>query len=311
VTWDHPALLEAYLGWDGQQAVHDYRWYDPWDNQPEPWDDNGHGTHTTGTIVGLDGENKVGVAPGAKWIACRNMRHGIGNPGSYLSCMEFLFAPFPLDGDPIHDGDPARGANVVNNSWGCPAEEGCQPDTLRVAVDNLRAAGQMMVVSAGNDGPKCGTVQDPPAIYDNVLSVGAIAAGDQAASFSGRGPVTADGSLRLKPDVVAPGVDIRSSVRKGYASLPGTSMAGPHVAGAVALLWSMEPQLVGDLQRTESLLIGTAQPLTVDSVCDPSTPAGDLVCACGTDGLQSIPNQVYGWGQIDIWAAAQSLEETR
>jgi len=296
----------AYLGWDGSAASHDYHWYDPWDGKAEPWDDNGHGTHTTGIMVGLDGENKVGLAPGARWIACRNMRQGIGKPGAYVSCMEFLLAPFPIGGDPFHDGDPARGAQVVNNSWGCPKKEGCRPDTLRLAVENLRAAGQMMVASAGNDGPACGTVQDPPALYDAAFSVGATGPGGRAASFSSRGPVTAGGSHLPKPDLVAPGVNIRSSVPGGYASLPGTSMAGPHVAGAVALLWSMEPALVGDVDHTEAILVETARHLTVDAVC--STRAGlSTVCACGGDTPSTVPNNVYGWGQVDVWAAAQKL----
>jgi subtilisin family serine protease len=236
------------------------------------------------------------------------MRHGIGNPGAYLSCMEFLLAPFPLASDAFR-GDPARGAHIVNNSWGCPAEEGCQVDTLRTAVDNLRATGQMMVVSAGNEGPTCGSVQDPPAIYDNVFSVGAITQGDQAAEFSSRGPVTIDGSQRAKPDIVAPGVNIRSSVPGGYASLPGTSMAGPHVAGAVALLWSIDPSLVGDIDRTEALLTETAQKLTVDTVCSGGDSEQGIDCACGDDGPGSVPNQVYGWGQVDVWSAVQNLLE--
>ena len=279
VDWEHPALIEAYLGWDGAAASHDYHWYDAWDGRPEPWDDNGHGTHTTGTVVGSDGENQIGVAPGARWIACRNMRHGIGNPGGYISCMEFLLAPFPLAGDPFRDGDPARGAHVVNNSWGCPLEEGCLPDTLRAAIGNLRVAGQMMVVSAGNDGPLCSTVQDAPAIYDEVYSVGALTQADQAAEFSSRGPVTVDASHLPKPDIVAPGVDIRSSIPDGYASLPGTSMAGPHVAGAVALLWSMDPSLIGDLERTEEVLAASAQPLTTAASCEgpASSPMGGHV----------------------------------
>jgi subtilisin family serine protease len=306
VAWDHPALKAAYLGWDGNTADHNYHWYDPWDGRAEPWDDNGHGTHTTGIMVGLDGENKVGLAPGARWIACRNMRQGIGNPGAYVSCMEFLLAPFAIGGDPFHDGDPAQGAHVVNNSWGCPKKEGCLPDTLRFAVDNLRAAGQMMVASAGNDGPACSTVQDPPAIYDAVLSVGAIAQGDRAAAFSSRGPVTVDASFLAKPNLVAPGVDVRSSVPLGYASLPGTSMAGPHVAGAVALLWSIDPALAGDVDRTEAILVETAQPLTVDAVCSGQSRSG-VVCACGGDTAGAVPNNVYGWGQVDVWAAAQKL----
>ena len=307
VAWDHPALKEAYLGWDGAAVDHNYHWYDPWDGRPEPWDDSGHGTHTTGTVVGRDGENQIGLAPGARWIACRNMRQGLGNPGSYVSCMEFLLAPFPLGGEAFHDGDPSRGAHVVNNSWGCPPEEGCQPDTLRVAVDNLRASGQMMVVSAGNDGPACGTVEMPPALYDEALTVGATYAGDQAAGFSSRGPVEADDSGRRKPDLVAPGVDIRSAVPGGYVPLPGTSMAGPHVAGAVALLWSASPGLLGDVARTEALLLETAQPLTVDAVCASGPAEAGTVCGCGGDEPGIAPNNVYGWGQVDVWAAVQRV----
>jgi subtilisin family serine protease len=288
-------------------ADHDYAWYDPWDGRPAPWDDSGHGTHTAGTAVGRDGENQIGMAPGARWIACRNMRHGMGNPGSYVSCMEYLLAPFPQEGDPLHDGDPARGAHVVNNSWGCPTEEGCEPGTLRPGLDNLRVAGQMMVVSAGNEGPVCSTVQDPPAIYDSVLSVGAVTQQEEAAGFSSRGPVAADGSQRAKPDLVAPGVEIRSSVPNGYASMGGTSMAGPHVAGAVALLWSAEPGLVGDVDGTEALLMETALPLTVDAECASDPLARGLVCGCGDDGPGVVPNMVYGWGQVDVWAAVQRV----
>jgi subtilisin family serine protease len=307
VDWNHPALKEAYLGWDGGDVDHDYHWYDPWDGRAVPWDDSGHGTHTTGTVVGWDGENQIGLAPGARWIACRNMRQGLGNPGSYVSCMEFLLAPFPLDGDPFHDGDPARGAQVVNNSWGCPRQEGCLPDTLHRAVEHLRAAGQMMVVGVGNEGPACSTVRDPPSLYDATLSVGATDRGGQAVSFSSRGPVNVDGSQRVKPDLVAPGVDIRSSVPGGYASLPGTSMAGPHVAGAVALLWSADPALVGDLERTEAILAETAQRLAVGAACTGEAGSPGTICGCGTDGPESAPNNVYGWGQVDAWAAVQQV----
>ncbi|MFN2168464.1 MAG: S8 family serine peptidase [Anaerolineae bacterium] len=305
VVWDHPALMGAYLGWDGTVVDHDYHWYDAWDGRPEPWDDASHGTHTIGTVVGRDGQNQIGLAPGARWIACRNMRQGLGNPGSYVTCMEFLLAPFPLDGDPFHDGDPGRGADVVNNSWGCPTQEGCQPDTLRVAIENLHAAGQMMVVSAGNEGPACGSVQSPPALYDDALTVGAVDQGGQVARFSSRGPVEVDESGRAKPELVAPGVDIRSAVPGGYAPLPGTSMAGPHVAGAVALLWSVDPSLIGDLERTEAILTGTAQPQTAAGDC--ASGAGwSGGCECGGDP-DGVPNNVYGWGELDVLAAVERI----
>jgi hypothetical protein len=307
VVWEHPALKYSYMGWSGTQAVHDYHWFDAWDGTSEPWDGNGHGTHTTGTMVGLDGENRVGVAPDARWIACRNMRHGVGNPGSYLTCMEFLLAPFPLRGNPLHDGDPSRGAHIVNNSWGCPEREGCLAETLHTAVENLRIAGQMMVVSAGNEGPACGTVEHVPATYDEVFSVGATDSTGRATAFSSRGPVVLDGSNRSKPDIMAPGQNVRSSVPGGYASTPGTSMAGPHVAGAIALLWSIEPTLIGNIERTESLLAESAMPVGLDSICPRGPEQVDQTCACGNDGLDSVPNNTYGWGRLDVWAAAQQL----
>ena len=119
--------------------------------------------------------------------------------------------------------------------------------------------------------------------------------------------VEAGGGHLPKPDLVAPGVDIRSAVPGGYAALPGTSMAGPHVAGAVALLWSAEPGLIGDIDRTEALLTETAQRLTVDAVCASGASEPGVVCGCGDDAPDSTPNSVYGWGMVDVWAAVQKV----
>jgi subtilisin family serine protease len=82
-------------------------------------------------------------------------------------------------------------------------------------------------------------------------------------------------------------------------------MAGPHVAGAVALLWSADPALIGDLDRTEAILLETAKPLTVDAECEAGTCEPGMVSGCGDDGLTSVPNNVYGWGLLDAWAAVQ------
>ncbi|MBN1890627.1 MAG: S8 family serine peptidase [Thermoflexales bacterium] len=303
VDWTHPALQAHYRGWNGSSAAHDYNWYDPWDDAPEPWDEHGHGTHTTGTMVGDDGAgNQVGVAPGAQWVACRNMRAGLGNPGAYTACMEFFLAPFPRGGDPFRDGKPEQAPHVINNSWGCPTFEGCAPDTLKRAVENLRAAGIMMVVSAGNDGPGCGTVKDPAAIYDASFTVGAEGASGQVTSFSSRGP--AAGQELLKPDVTAPGENVRSAVPGGgYMPSPGTSMAGPHVAGLVALIWSANPTLAGDIERTEDIIRRTAQPRRVETVCDLEKPGS--LCACGDDAPGKVPNNVYGYGLIDAYEAVK------
>jgi subtilisin family serine protease len=299
--WDHTAIKGKYRGWDGATANHNYNWHDSIHsgggscgaNSPAPCDDHGHGTHTMGTIVGDDGgTNQVGMAPGARWIGCRNMDQGNGTPATYIECFEFFLAPYPIGGTPAQ-GDPTKAPHVTSNSWGCPPSEGCSANTLQAAVEAQRAAGIMTVVAAGNSGSSCSTVSDPPAIYDASYSVGALNNGtDTIASFSSRGPVVIDSSLRLKPDIAAPGTSVRSSTRTSttsYGSLSGTSMATPHVAGAVALLWSAVPSLRGLIDQTEVVLNSSAVHINSTS-CD----------AGGT------PNNVYGHGRLDIKAAVDS-----
>jgi serine protease AprX len=305
--WDHPALKSHYRGWDGVSVDHDYNWHDAihvndphtWPgnpcgfDSPEPCDDHGHGTHTMGTIVGDDGgSNQIGVAPGSRWISCRNMEQGWGTPATYAECFEFFLAPYPIGGDPMTQGDPGRAPHVINNSWSCPPSEGCDIDSLRDVVENVRAAGIVVVVSAGNSGSACATVNEPPALYDASFSIGATDSGDRIAGFSSRGPVTIDDSHRPKPDVSAPGVGVRSSFPGGtYGSLSGTSMAAPHVTGLIALLWSAAPQWIGNVDATERLVRETARPVI------------DLSCGGDVDGH---PNNVYGWGIVDAMAAVRA-----
>jgi serine protease AprX len=325
--WEHPALQRSYRGWDVEtgRVAHDYNWHDAWDDTPVPHDDGDHGTHTMGTMVGDDGRgNQIGVAPGARWVGCRNMRRGIGNPASYVECAEFFLAPYSLGGDPFRDGDVTRSPDVVNNSWGCPDFEGCEDDTLKPAVEAMRAAGIMMVVSAGNEGPACKTVAEPPARYDAAFSVGATDSSGEVVFFSSRGPVpTSDGGEPLlKPDIVAPGSNVRSSLPGNrYGSAGGTSMAGPHVAGTVALLWSARPDLRGNVEATEEIIYRSARPVEVSATCSPAVqaPADDgffaeilaamdaEVCACGDVG--GVPNNVYGWGEINALRAVQTALE--
>lgn len=290
VDVSHPALASSYLG---AQGGDDYHWFDPWNGEPSPYDVGGHGTHTLGTILGQGG---IGVAPGAGWIGCVNLNRNLANPALYLDCMQFMLAPFPQGGGPLQDGDPSRAAHVLNNSWGCPPIEGCDPNALKVGVENLRAAGIFVVVSAGNDGPNCETVTSPLALYDAVFSVGAVNQSGDLADFSSRGPVTVDGSGRIKPDIVAPGVNVFSAKPQGtYEELPGTSMAGPHVVGAVALLWSANPELIGDIDKTEQLLIQTARRYEGDT---------SLGCFSG-----ETPSNAYGYGLLDAYAAVRAALE--
>ena len=287
VQGDHPALAGAYRG---AQSGNDYHWYDPWYGSTAPVDYGGHGTHTLGSVLGQGG---IGVAPGAQWIGCVNLARNLGSPPLYLECLQFHLAPFPQGGDPLHDGDPSRAAHVLNNSWGCPDIEGCDSRSLGNAVRALRAAGLFVVASAGNDGPACSSLGEPIALFDDVFSVGAVDESGGLASFSSRGPVTADGSQRLKPDLVAPGVDVLSSLPGStYGRNQGTSMAGPHVAGTVALMWSANPGLIGDIDRTEQLLRETARP----------APFSFGLSACEEGPL---PNNGYGYGLLDAFAAVQ------
>ncbi|HKJ40142.1 MAG TPA: S8 family serine peptidase, partial [Anaerolineales bacterium] len=174
--------------------------------------------------------------------------------------------------------------------------EGCDPNALLPAADNLRDAGIFVVVSTGNDGPSCSTVTAPLSLYDSVFSVSAIDQFGNMADFSSRGPVTADDSGRMKPDISAPGVDIYSALPNGdYGYASGTSMAGPHIAGVVALLWSADPSLIGDIDRTEQILIDTVQPYT-----------GNTSIGC-FDG--NVPNAAYGYGIVDVYAAVKEVLE--
>lgn len=160
-----------------------------------------------------------------------------------------------------------------------------------------------MVASADNDGPACSTVADAPALYAEAFAVGAVDCSGSLAAFSSRGPVTADGSGRVKPDVVAPGVGVVSAFPGNtYEAASGTSMAGPHVAGVVALLWSANPALIGDIERTEQILTQSAWPLQDGNNDDPMAAEG-IVCGLGGDDI--VPNDYTGYGMVDALKAIQ------
>ena len=292
VEGQHPALRANYRGRD---AGDDYHWLDPWNRTQSPVDIGGHGTHTLGSAVGHDG---IGVAPGAEWFGCVNLARNLGNPARYLDCLQFMLAPYPQDGDPFGAGDPARAAHVINNSWGCPPIEGCDPQALAPAVQALRAAGIFVVASAGNSGPACGSVKDPIALYNDVFTVGAVDVSGDVTSFSSRGPVTVDGSERVKPDIVAPGAAVLSALPGGsYGENDGTSMAGPHVAGVVALMWSAQPRLIGDIDRTEQLIVETARPFS------------GIASGCfSDDAISTVPNNAFGYGLIDAYEAVRAAQ---
>jgi subtilase family protein len=159
VRWTHEALKSKYRGWNGVAADHNYNWHDAIHNpdptnvcgasSPTPCDDDtllggGHGTHTVGTMVGsgpprATQKNEIGMAPDAKWMACRNMSHGLGAVPTYLECMQWFLAPTKVDGT---GADSSKAPDVVNNSWGCV--EGCPPPALQDTLRASRGGGDLL-----------------------------------------------------------------------------------------------------------------------------------------------------------------------
>ncbi len=267
VDWQHPALLTKYRGYrEHAPAVHHGNWHVSTDEPyVYPGDGNGHGTHTMGTMVGDDGAgNRVGVAPGARWIAVKLFDNNGSTYESWIhDAFQWILAP---------EGDPALAPDVVNNSWGTPAGSDTR---YRGDLQALRAAGILPVFSAGNSGPQTETIS-APASYSEALAVGALDEQRVVASFSSRGPSPWG---NVKPDLSAPGVNVVSSFTGGgWAKGTGTSMAAPHVAGLAALLWQARPGL--SVEQIEGILRTTTQPSDEDA-----------------------PNNSTGWGLVDAYAA--------
>lgn len=309
--WEHEALKAKYRGWNGTTASHDYNWHDAireefTENSPganpcglnvsAPCDDDGHGTHTMGTMVGSTPAEGIGVAPDAKWIACRNMDSGNGRLTSYMECFQWFLAPTKIDGT---GADVSKAPHVINNSWYCDVTEGCNTSNvapMETLIQNLQAAGIVVVVSAGNKGSACSTVADPPAYFASSYSIGNTDSTDKIASSSSRGPSTYTNGL--KPNVSAPGSNIRSSYyssNNAYTNLTGTSMAGPHVAGLVALIISANPEI---LQKPNP--VQTIQTIINETADVPSSPTNQ---ECGGIPATTFPNNVYGYGRINAHAA--------
>ncbi|GAA1686412.1 hypothetical protein GCM10009830_37370 [Glycomyces endophyticus] len=280
VDYDHPALVNQYRGNNGDGTfTHDYNFYDVANNcaGDAPCDTNGHGTHTMGTMVGDDGAgNQIGVAPGAEWIAVNGC---CPSAAALLDAGEWIAAPTKADGT---GADPSKAPDVVNNSWGTTAS--VDDPFYEDIVALWHAAGIIPVMSLGNNGEEGCESAGSPGLYPNVIGVGAYDAAGEIAYFSARGPGR-DG--QVKPDLAAPGVATRSAIPgTGYGLKSGTSMAAPHVVGAVALMLSAAPALDGDYEGVYEALTGTAVPVDDDQ--------------CG--GTADL-NNVWGHGKLDALAA--------
>ncbi|MFH8395180.1 S8 family serine peptidase [Streptomyces sp. NPDC018036] len=286
VQYDHPDLVAQYRGNNGDGTfTHDYNWYDPTGQCGTggvPCDNNGHGTHTMGTMVGRHG---IGVAPNAKWIAAKGCESSSCSDASLLAAGQWILAPTDHNGQ---NPRPDLAPNIVNNSWG-----GGDTTFYQDIVEAWNAAGIFEAFAAGNDGDgkTCSTAHAPGSQAPS-YGVGAYDSTGTIASFSGFGPSLVDGSM--KPNISAPGVKVESTwPGSSYNTESGTSMATPHVAGAVALLWSAAPSLIGDIDGTRKVLNEGAR--DVD----------DTHCG-GTAGM----NNVWGEGKLDILASVDLAPHT-
>lgn len=280
VQYDHPDLVGNYRGNNGDGSfTHDYNWFDASGQCPTsaPCDNNGHGTHTMGTMVGKGG---VGVAPGATWIATKGCETDSCSDASLLAAGQWILAPTDHNGK---NPRPDLAPNIVNNSWG-----GGNTTFYQDTIEAWNAAGIFEAFAAGNagDGSTCSTSEAPGAQAPS-YGVGAYDSAGKIAKFSGFGPSLVDGSM--KPNISAPGVDVRSTwPGSTYNTISGTSMATPHVSGAVALLWSAAPSLIGDIDATRALLNEGA------------SDVDDTHCG-GTAGA----NNVWGEGKLDIYSSVE------
>ncbi len=254
---------------------HSACWFDAVNGQTTPYDDDGHGSHTLGSAVGSGG---YGVAPGARWIACKAFVPFFGATYAAIhACFTWFLHP---------GGSTANAPDVIVNSW----NDGNSSSTeFQMDVNNLINAGIFPMFANGNIGPSCGTVL-PPASYANAIGVGATDSNDNIAGFSARGrsPLT----NAIKPDLSAPGVSIRSAASSSdtsYQVLNGTSMATPHVAGLATLLLDVDPNLTV-AQLTSIMKNNALQRHTTE-------------CTTGSD----YPNNVYGWGRIRAYEAVRAL----
>ncbi|CAK4071710.1 unnamed protein product [Aphanomyces euteiches] len=289
-------------------------WFDPYNATSLPWDSYGHGSHTIGTMVGSNG---IGVAPGAKWIACMGLYGRNGDDSSLLQCAQFMLCPTKPDGT---GADCKKGPHVVNNSWGSTSFDPWYED----AVAAWKAAGIIPVFSNGNNGPACGTVGNPGG-YNTVIGVGAIGSYDSEpnliAYFSSKGPQTANGPAYIKPDVSAPGFWTRSvdiTTNSSYVDNAGTSMAAPHVSGVVAILKSVDPSLSYDkiykylTATTDQSPLNTTEPTTwyYGAYRNKTYPGAPN---CGDVKDTAWPNNRFGHGRVNVGTILRdgTLHDTR
>jgi len=266
-----------------------HSWYDPYLFSQNPRDGHGHGTHVTGTTAGGLG---IGVAIQAQWISCKGLNdQGSGTQAALTGCGQFMACPHGyLGGNP----NCALHPHVVSNSWG-----GAGGQTFYDPIINAwHAVDIIPVFAASNSGPACNTIGSPSDSTARAISVAATTATDGIASFSSRGPSAHAGAH--KPDIAAPGNQVRSAGianDNSYATMSGTSMACPHVAGVVALLKGK------NINAKYDDILTTLQKSAATALSHGTE-------TCGGIPEREFPNHTFGWGRVDAFAAVSSFAQS-
>ncbi len=294
VDGTHPALSER---WRGNFAPVSECWLDAAGlGDATPVDQHYHGTHVMGTITGFAPDDTIGVAPGAQWIATNviNMSSGTAFDNAVIASLEFMADP---DGDPATFDDVP---DVVQNSWGVNEDfTGYFDCDSRwwIAIDNCEAAGVVLIWSAGNEGTDgTSTIRSPADRADTIFNTFSVGSTNNTepftvSDFSSRGPSGCGGAYAMKPEIVAPGADIYSAQPGGlYQYLDGTSMAGPHIAGIVALMRAANPDVsVEDIKQ-----------ILMDKAKDLGAAGDDNDYGHGfVDGYEAVLFVMLGFGTID------------
>ncbi len=312
VTYQHEALIRQYRGNLGGSYDHNFNWYAPTndaavqcggDAANSPCDSDGHGSGTAGIMVGEteDLTEQTGAAPAAEWIACMGCDgYGPGGPGgcseaALTGCADWFVAPCPIGADPGDPTcDPDQRPHIINNSWG----GGNSDPWYRGYIQAWVASGMFPAFSAGNT-TACASTGSPG---DNPEAFGTAAHGTNGQNVYAGGPTwfpnpSCDPEAHeVDPHVNAPTFGrTPSEVPGSYYNLSGTSGASPHTAGAVALVWSANPGMIGEVYDTFTIL---------EQFSNHDVPEGDCgkpACA----GNNIYPNYEYGWGYLDALAAVE------
>lgn len=280
VNYKLPALRKSYKGYNAATGEFDRSYYKDFvDGFSEPLSDhvNDHGTHVAGTIAGTEGEkiNRIGVAPGVKFISARALNDQGGETSNLLAAAEWMLEQKP---------------DVINNSWGGDSDA---DKWFYDVAQAWKEEGIVGVFAAGNQGggeptPGLGSVSNPGNML-NVLTVGAVDINKKLGSFSKKGPSAFDDTKKIiKPEVVAPGVQVRSIDALGnYVSWNGTSMATPHVVGVIALIKEANPNI--GVEEIINILEESAEPLSDRQYAE-------------------SPNMAYGYGLVNAYDAVSKIK---